>query len=443
MKKNNIGVIAPHILLPKEGTDYSKWAVVACDQYTSQPEYWEETERIVGDSPSTLRLMLPELYLDKPDEADRIAKIRETMEKYLNDGTLRDMGEGMIVCKRTVNGHSRLGLVLALDHENYDYNKGAETLIRATEGTIVERIPPRLRIRRGAPIELPHILILIDDPEKTVIEPVFKAQEGKAPVYDFDMMQNGGHITGYFVNDENTMDSIVDNIEKLKKSVDGLAPLLFALGDGNHSFATAKANWEEIKKTLSPEEAENHPARYALVELENLHDDGIEFEPIHRILFNVSPREIIMLLKNYLEKHAEACELHFDFTKAAWERTKQTYRQYKNLHVIPFAAKGYYGSFEVLNPEAQLEVGTLQTALDEIMHDFGIEKSQLDYVHGDDVVLEKSALDGNIGFFLPAMAKDKLFTTVMKEGALPRKTFSMGEAHEKRYYLECRNIFAK
>lgn len=443
MKKNDIGVIAPHILLPKEGTDYSKWAVVACDQYTSQPEYWEETERIVGDAPSTLRLMLPELYLDKPDEADRISKIRETMDKYLKDGTLRDMGEGVIVCRRTVNGHSRLGLVLALDLENYDYNKGAETLIRATEGTIVERIPPRLRIRRGAPIEMPHILILIDDPEKTVIEPVFKAQEGKAPVYDFDMMQNGGHITGYFINDENTMDSIVDNLEKLKKSVDGLAPLLFALGDGNHSFATAKANWEEIKKTLSPEEAENHPARYALVELENLHDEGIEFEPIHRILFNVSPREIIMLLKSYLEKHAEACELHFDFTKTAWERTKRTYRQYKNLHVIPFAAKGFYGTFEVLNPEAQLEVGTLQTAIDEIMRDFGIEKSHLDYVHGDDVVLEKSALDGNIGFFLPAMAKDKLFTTVMKEGALPRKTFSMGEAHEKRYYLECRNIFAK
>ena len=441
MKKNNIGVQAPHILLPREGTDFTKWAVVACDQYTSQPEYWEETERIVGDAPSTLRLMLPEIFLDKPDEADRIKAIRETMDKYLSDGTLRDMGEGFIVCKRTVNGHSRLGLVVALDLENYDYHKGSTTLIRATEGTIEERIPPRLRIRRGAPIELPHILILIDDPEKTVIEPVYAAMEGDAtPVYDFDMMQNGGHITGYLVNNESQMNEIVDNLEKLKKSVDGLAPLLFALGDGNHSFATAKANWEEIKKTLTPEEIENHPARYALVELENLHDDGIEFEPIHRVLFKVSPREITVLLRDYLAKHCEHCEIHFAFNEQDWKNDIETYRQYSNIHVIPFAAKGFYGTFEVLNPDAQLEVGTLQTALDEMMKDIGIEKSQLDYVHGDDVVLAKAHEKGNMGFFLPAMPKSKLFTTVMKEGALPRKTFSMGEAHEKRYYLECRNI---
>ena len=441
MKKNNIGVIAPHILLPKEGTDFSKWAVVACDQYTSQPEYWEETERVVGDAPSTLRLMLPEIFLEKPDEADRIKAIRETMDKYLADGTLRDMGEGFIVCKRTVNGHSRLGLVVALDLENYDYNKGSTTLIRATEGTIVERIPPRQRIRRGAPIELPHILILIDDPGKTVIEPIYAAMEGDAtPVYDFDMMQNGGHITGYLVNNESQMEEIVENIEGLKKSVDGLAPLLFALGDGNHSFATAKANWEEIKATLSAEEAENHPARYALVELENLHDDGIEFEPIHRVLFDVSPRELTVLLKDYLSKHCEHCEVHFAFDEKTWQSDIETYRQYSNIHVLPFAAKGFYGTFEVLNPEAQLEVGSLQTALDELMKDVGIEKSQLDYVHGDDVVLAKASENGNMGFFLPAMPKSKLFTTVMKEGALPRKTFSMGEAHEKRYYLECRNI---
>ena len=366
------------------------------------------------------------------------------MDKYLSDGTLKDMGEGFIVCKRTVNGHSRLGLVVALDLENYDYNKGATTLIRATEGTIVERIPPRLRIRRGAPIELPHILILIDDPEKTVIEPVYaKAQQSGNKVYDFDLMQNGGHITGFFINEESELNGIVDKIEALKKSVDGLAPLLFALGDGNHSFATAKANWEEIKKTLSKEEAENHPARYALVELENLHDDGIEFEPIHRVLFNVSSRELAMLLRDKLAKHAEACDLTFSFDKAEWKETIEEYRAYKNVHVIPFAAQGYYGTFNVLNPEAQLEVGSLQTALDELMKEIGIEKSQLDYVHGDDVVLEKASQKGNMGFFLPAMPKSKLFTTVMREGALPRKTFSMGEAHEKRYYLECRNIFEK
>lgn len=442
LKKNEIGVVAPNILLPKKGTDYSLWATVACDQYTSQPEYWEETERIVGNAPSTLRLMLPELYLEKPGEEERIASIKAAMQEYLSNGTLEEKGNGFVLIDRISNGRSRKGLVLALDLENYDYNKGSTTLIRATEGTIVERIPPRQKIRRGAPIEMPHILVLIDDPEKTVIEPVFEKLEaiGAEKLYDFELMQNGGHISGYFINDDATMNSIVENMEALIKSVDGLPPLLFAMGDGNHSFATAKANWEEIKKTLSKDEQENHPARFALVELENLHDDGIEFEPIHRVVFDVPPRETLITLKEYLERHCEVCEMYLTFDKDELQEHIAKYRKYKNIHVLPFMAQGYYGSFVVLNPEAQLEVGSLQVALDAMIDDKKFTKSQIDYVHGDDIVEELSNKNRNLGFLLPPMCKSKLYPTVMREGALPRKTFSMGEAHEKRYYLECKKI---
>ncbi|NLB60873.1 MAG: DUF1015 domain-containing protein [Clostridiales bacterium] len=442
LKKNGIGVVAPNILLPKKGTDYSLWATVACDQYTSQPEYWQETEKIVGNAPSTLRLMLPELYLEKPGEEEKIAAIRAAMQEYLSNGILEDKGSGFVLINRISNGRSRKGLVLALDLENYDYNKGSTTLIRATEGTIVERIPPRQKIREDAPIEMPHILVLIDDPDKTVIEPVFEKLEAtKAEkLYDFDLMQNGGHISGYLINDDTTLNSIVDNMEALKKSVDGLPPMLFALGDGNHSFATAKASWEDMKKTLSKEEQENHPARFALVEIENLHDDGIEFEPIHRVIFDVPPRETLITLKEYLERHCEVCEMYLTFDKNELQEHIANYRKYKNIHVLPFMAQGYYGSFVVLNPEAQLEVGSLQVALDAMIDDGKFTKAQIDYVHGDAIVEELSNKNRNLGFLLPPMSKAMLYPTVMREGALPRKTFSMGEAHEKRYYLECKRI---
>lgn len=443
MKENKIGVRMPHILVPAEGVDYEKWAVVACDQFTSEPEYWEETERIVGSSPSTLRIMLPELYLESPDEADRIKRVRETMDKYMQEGVLQDLGEGCVVVKRTAMGKTRLGVVLALDLEHYDYNKGSETLIRATEGTIVERIPPRLRIREGAPLEMPHIIVLIDDPNKTVIEPLFAQCEksGMKHLYDFDLMQDGGHISSYFVNDEPTLNGIVEKLEALVKSVDGMAPLLFAMGDGNHSFATAKANWEKIKATLPESERETHPARYALVELENLHDEGIVFEPIHRVLFNVQPRDMVVRLRDAMREHAETCEIEFCFSEQEWRERIADYNRYKNLHVLPFEADGMLGFFKVLNPEAQLEAGSLQTAIDAVMAELGLSKQTIDYVHGDDVVKRLAQKSGNIGFYLPPMDKNKLFPTVMREGALPRKTFSMGEAQEKRYYLECRKIF--
>ncbi len=280
------GLHIPEILVPAEGTDYSKWAVVACDQYTSEPEYWNEVESIVGDAPSTLRLTLPEIYLDKPGEADKIKDIRASMDAYLADGTLRKLEPGCMLVKRTAEGRSRTGLVIATDLEAYDFNKGSKSITRATEGTVVERIPPRLRIREGAPIELPHILILIDDPDKTVIEPLVNAPQ--VPVYDTDLMMNGGHISGSFIKEEDlagAKDALCELFDKaVAKYGDGNV-IFQAMGDGNHSLATAKTNWENLKKTLTPEEAVNHPARFALCEIENIHDDGIIFEPIHRVLF--------------------------------------------------------------------------------------------------------------------------------------------------------------
>ena len=289
MFKNSIGVQVPDILLPREGVSMEKWAVVACDQFTSQPEYWEEAERIVGDAPSTLRLMLPEMYLEKPGEAERIAAINATMDRYMAEGTLESKGQGFVFVRRTVDGKTRSGLIVALDLEQYDYSRGSETLIRASEGTIVERIPPRLRIRKDAALELPHILVLIDDPERTVIEPLAEAANAETKLYDFDLMLGGGHIEGYMVNDAGRIEGALRALEALADPArftaqygEGKAPMLFAMGDGNHSFATAKANWEALKQTLTPAEQENHPARYALVELENIHDEGIIFEPIHR-----------------------------------------------------------------------------------------------------------------------------------------------------------------
>lgn len=451
MKKyeNNAGVHVPEILLPNKGVDLTKWAVVACDQYTSQPEYWNTTERIVGEDPSTLRLMLPEMYLDKPDEADRIKAINATMDKYVQEGILENKGQGLVLLRRSVAGNTRLGLVMALDLECYDYNKGATTLIRATEGTIVERIPPRLRIRENAPLEMPHIIVLIDDPQKTVIEPLMANAADLEQVYDFELMQNGGHIEGWFINSEKTIDSVVKAIEALgnpdkfhETYGQDKAPMIFAMGDGNHSFATAKANWEKVKATLTPEEAANHPARFALIELENVHDDGIIFEPIHRVLFNVGkPMKFLSRLLTVIsEQNGCGCKANLQglTSKAALDKKIAKMRETAKGHILPICTKLGYGYIYVDEPKAQLEVGTLQAALDVVLKE--TEGTTIDYIHGDDVVDKLGREKGNMGFWLPPMDKSDLFKTVVFDGALPRKTFSMGEANEKRYYLECKGI---
>ncbi|MGI6211528.1 MAG: DUF1015 domain-containing protein [Anaerovoracaceae bacterium] len=425
------GFHIPEIMIPKDGTDYEKWAVVACDQYTSEPEYWDDVEKIVGDAPSTLRMMLPEIYLGKEGEAERIKKINQTMEDYMADGTLQKLPPGCMLIKRTAEGRSRLGLVIATDLESYDFNKGSTTLTRATEGTVVERIPPRLRIREGAPIEMPHIMILIDDPEKTVIEPLVNAPQKK--IYDTDLMKNGGHITGAFIA-EKDLEGMKEALSALYDKAEakyGKGKVIFqAMGDGNHSLATAKTNWENLKKTLTPEEAKNHPARYALCEIENIHDDGIVFEPIHRVIFakkGQSGMDLVNETVDLLKQQNGGASLAAEGTPAP-----------EGGFAIPYVTADQKGTILIEKPANKLEVGALQNALDVIVKER--EDADIDYIHGSKAVESLSSKPGNAGFYLPAMDKSMLFPAVAADGALPRKTFSMGEANEKRYYIESRYI---
>ena len=386
---DKLGLRIPEIMLPKEGADYGKWAVVACDQYTSDPAYWQSAEKIVGNAPSTLRLMLPEFYLGKPDEEERIAAIRSSMESYVEKGTLRTLPKGCVLVRRSAEGRSRLGLVICVDLDAFDYNIGASSLIRSTEKTIVERIPPRLKIRRGAMLELPHILILIDDPDRTVIEPLENA--GGEKVYDTD--------------------------------------LLMAMGDGNHSLATAKANWEEIKKGVPEQERSSHPARYALCELENIHDEGIVFEPIHRVIFaegKASGAQVIEETAAILSAQSAGCTIAEKGTEAE-----------EGQFAIPVLCSEWEKVLLIDRPSSKIEVGALQNALDLLVQEKGY---RIDYIHGEDAVRSLAAKEGNAGFLLPPMDKFLLFPAVASDGALPRKTFSMGEAVEKRYYIEARSL---
>ena len=423
------GLHIPQIMIPKDGTDYFKWSVVACDQYTSEPEYWDEVEKIVGDAPSALKLMLPELYLGKEGEAERIAKIRETMAQYMADGTLQTLAPGAMLVKRTAEGRSRLGLVIATDLDAYDFNKGSKSLTRATEGTVVERIPPRLRIREGAPIEMPHIMILIDDPEKTVIEPLVNQQ--RTVIYDTDLMMNGGHITGSYIEEKN-LEGAKEALSVLfDKAVEkyGDGNVIFqAMGDGNHSLATAKTAWENIKKTLTPEEAKVHPARYALCEIENIHDEGIVFEPIHRVIFASEGQSGMDLVNHTVELLNKQNGKAYLSDGAAPE----------GAFAIPYITDEKRGNIIIEQPSNKLEVGALQNALDVMVKE---EKCcDIDYIHGTASTEGLATKKGNAGFMLPAMDKFMLFPAVAADGALPRKTFSMGEANEKRYYIETRLI---
>ena len=428
--ENSVGVLVPEILLPPKGTDMYKWAVVACDQFTSQKEYWEEARRIIGDAPSTLDLILPEAWLGAQDEQERIARIKEKMQEYLHNGTLVKQPQGFVLVERTAAGNTRHGLVMALDLEKYDYSKGSGTLIRATEGTIVERIPPRLRIREGAAVELPHILVLIDDPEETVIEPL-TAQAEKLPLlYDTDLMLGGGHISGRLVSGEREIMGVLEALTALsdkaafEKKYGSKPVLLFAMGDGNHSLATAKANWEKIKATLPEEQREDHPARYALIELNNVHDKGIVFEAIHRNVFGIPGEKLVEALLQKLREQNGGAEIGPEQAPAGGEK-----------HVIPFYYGDKSGAFIVTEPAVQLAVGTLQNAIDAVLKELG---GEVDYIHGIDVVKELAQKPDTTGFLLPDMEKSELFPTVVYDGALPRKTFSMGEAAEKRYYMEAR-----
>lgn len=426
-----IGLQIPNILLPNSNISMKKWAVVACDQYTAEPEYWQKVAEIVGNNPSTLQLIYPEVYLNEPNKEERIKKINETMNTYLHEHIWQER-EGFVYVERTINEKVRQGLVVALDLEKYDYSKGSETLIRATEGTIVERLPPRIKIRENAPVELPHIMVLIDDPSKKVIEPLEHLEQEK--LYDFDLMMEGGHIRGYHVNKEGEAQIIEALInladpdhfkEKYGLDADRNDVLLYAMGDGNHSLATAKAIWEQTKANKPA----NHPSRYALVELVNLHSSALVFEPIHRILFGVK-FEIMKEMKAYFNNE-------LDIVEVSQEDMINTVKKSKDQTFGLFFDNHYY-FVTIKKPTTNLTVGSLQAWLDTIVKAEKVD--EIDYVHGTGPTIQIGMKSGNAGFFLPVLKKEELFPTVILDGALPRKTFSMGEAEEKRFYLEARKI---
>lgn len=433
---NDIGVQIPEVHLPKPGTDLEKWAVIACDQFTSEPEYWQQVQQIVGNAPSTLNLTLPEIHLENPDEPERIRTIQSTMRQYLDQGVLQPR-QGLIYVERTVRGKMRKGLMLALDLEHYDYTKGSRSLIRASEGTIVERLPPRMKIREGAALELPHILVLIDDPKGTVIEPLRTEKAKLEKLYDFELMLESGHLAGYAVGPE----SETRAIEALRRLADpagfaakygipaGSPVLLFAMGDGNHSLATAKAVWEKLK----PQVGMDHPARYALVEIENVHDGGLDFEPIHRALFGLK-KDLFASLEDFF-----GADLSYRPVEGAAEMVKAVDSAKGPKQAIGLVGGGKpFGVIEVAHAASNLPVGTIQAFIDGFIQGGGAER--VDYVHGQDVVVRLGSQPANAGFYLPGMSKSELFKTVILDGALPRKTFSMGEAREKRFYMEARKI---
>ncbi len=433
---SDIGIQIPEVYLPKAGTDLKKWAVIACDQFTSEPEYWQNVEKFVGDAPSTLNLTFAEVHLEKLGEEERIKSIQSAMRKYMDEKILEPR-DGLIYVERAIGGKTRKGIILCLDLECYDYNKGSSSLIRATEGTIVDRLPPRMKIRQGAAMELPHILVLIDDPNRTVIEPLTSVKSKLEKIYDFDLMLDSGHLTGYAVSEE-FENHVVEALQSLanpktfaaKYGLDKDEPvLLFAMGDGNHSLATAKAIWEKMK----PQVGMDHPSRYALVEIENVHDEGLEFEPIHRVLFNLKKDIFVELKKTFGENFVYSEVANAD------EMVRRVDSAEGEKQAIGLVGGGRkFGVIEIANPASNLAVGTIQSFLDVFLKDGGAEK--LDYVHGADVVERLALQPGNAGFYLAGMNKSELFRTVILDGALPRKTFSMGEAREKRFYMEARKI---
>jgi Protein of unknown function (DUF1015) len=406
----SIGIRFPRVLVPGADVDLNKWAVIACDQYTSEPEYWKKVEASVGQSPSTLRLIFPEVYLNKGKDEQIIKEINETMETYLDRRLLKETDSpGVMLVKRTLpSGKVRTGLVLAIDLDAYEYAPGNRALIRATEKTIESRIPPRLEIRQHAPIELPHVLLLIDDPAKTVIERV--SGMGQV-VYDFEVMHGSGRLLGSWIDDEGALDSIVASLVALKRKP-GNDGMLFAVGDGNHSLATAKHHWEKIKREGG---VSDHPARFALVEVVNLHEPSLEFEPIHRLVTGIDPETVLAAFRAHLT--ATGQEL------------------VEGGSGIGFQFGGKSGSIGAKSPKKHLPLATLSDFLDPWLAEH--PGAEVDYVHGLHAI---EAHPKGLGFILPAMAKDDLFRTVIKDGVLPRKTFSMGAADEKRFYFEAKLI---
>ncbi|MCL2545125.1 MAG: DUF1015 domain-containing protein [Clostridia bacterium] len=401
------GVAIPRVLLPAPTVDLARWAVVACDQFTAEPEYWRWVEAIVDDAPSAYRMILPEAFLAEAE--GRAPAIHAAMREYMAGGALREAAHGFVLVERAVSAGKRLGLVVALDLEKYDFSPGARSLVRPTEGTIVHRLPPRARIREGAPLEASHVMVLVDDPGRSLTEPLYGRRGSLRPLYDFALMQGGGRLRGWAVEEPEHTAGIAAALDALNAQAGGL---LFAVGDGNHSLATARLCWLHLRERLTPEQREEHPARFALVEAVNLHDEALVFEPIHRALFRISPPEVGDAWEAYLRARKPAVEY------------------------LPPATGG--PCWRVMGAQNALAVAVVQDFLDGFLA--AHPGAGIDYIHGEETLRALCRAPDAAGFLLPAMDKAALFPAVRAGGVLPRKTFSIGEAWEKRYYVECRAI---
>ncbi len=392
------------ILLP-DIADYTKWSVVACDQFTGDRKYWEDLKKITEGSPSALNLILPEAYLSEDNSGD-IKKINRNMHRYLEEGIFKSV-KGAVLTERTFpSGVKRVGIVACIDLEDYDFAAGSKSPVRATEGTVLDRIPPRLKIRENAPVELPHIMILAEDETNEIFLPLYENRDSLTKLYDFELNMNGGHLKGYLLESLDKINRILD-----KKYVNIKNPFVFAVGDGNHSLATAKTMWENIKKSADCD-IENHPARFALAEIVNLYDSGLIFEPIHRIVYNADCSELAEKLRKYS------------------------------------SAAGKYGvslltGGKILKFEFDMEVPDIYKTVQTVLDDYtALHKNCcVDYIHGEDALKSLAEKENAAGLLMPCLNKNGFFGYIAENGALPRKTFSMGEANEKRYYTEARKIF--
>lgn len=406
--------LSADIMLPKN-IPFEKWAVIACDQFTSDPAYWQGVRDYVGNAPSTIHMILPEAELE-PDQTAAADRISGTMNRYLRDGLFETYTGAYIYVERTLsNGMIRHGLVGMVDLEQYDYLPGATSLIRATEQTVLERVPPRKRIREKASVEFPHVLMLCDDEKHVLIEPVVKLRDQLPKLYDFELMEGGGHISGWLLRgpDARAFDKRLEAYSRSfadkYKDIAG-AGVLFAVGDGNHSLAAAKSCYEALKSANPGVDMSNHPARYALVELENIHDPAQAFEPIHRVLMGVDDKKLLKDLEAISDPDG---------------------------YPVSWISESGSGTIGLDRHRGELAVAVLQAFLDQWLRE---NPGNIDYIHGNDELAALAKRPGAIGFLLPPMEKNQLFRGVISGGVLPRKTFSMGHAREKRYYLEGRKI---
>lgn len=422
-----------NILLPNQSIDLYKWTVIACDQYTSNKEYWEHVNRIVDDSPSTLHLIYPEVYLETTNADEYITSINRTMSKYLESDFFDIYEKSMIWLERKLStGLTRHGLILNLDLEDYHYMADTAPLIRSTEETIVNRIPPRVKIRENASIELPHIVLLYHDPAQSLFD-LYKKHKHELPLlYNFDLMQNGGTMEGHLIADSSIQTAFLNQLHHLSVSDSSGNQLLGVMGDGNHSLASAKAHWEAIKASLPASEIDTHPARYALVELVNLYDVSMEFEPIHRVLFHAPIDDFI----EKIQSHYHEVTVEETTSDIIPSFIKESQSAECVSAIISHHSKLY--KLSIHHSNYSTATAAFQSFIDYYLTTS--PNASIDYIHGESETLALSNHKDNIGIILPAIIKEQFFDSILKDGPFPRKTFSIGHADDKRFYLEARKI---